>query len=160
MPHTVWPRSAAPRVPVLAASHCWLQGLFRRHLKTQRQVCLSLCGVSGPWCAQGFVWALWVFLVGMGLDYKCNFAPPLLSCWGFSFALGRGVSFFGWIQHSPVDGCSAASCNFEVLAGEEKHTFFYSTILEQEQKVSSFPWKNSRNVFYLLPVYKQLAIFF
>ena len=34
------------------------------------------CGVLGTWCAQGFVWALWVFLVGMGLDYKCNFALP------------------------------------------------------------------------------------
>ena len=28
---------------------------------------------------------------------------------------GGGVSFFGQIQHSPVDGCSAASCYFGVL---------------------------------------------
>ena len=35
-----------------------------------------------------------------------NVISPLLpSCWGFSFALGCGVSFFGGIQHSPVDGC-------------------------------------------------------
>ena len=46
-------------------------------------------------------------------------SPLLLSCWGFSFALGCVVSFFGGVQHSPVDGCSAASCNFGVLAGEE-----------------------------------------
>ena len=46
-------------------------------------------------------------------------SPLLLSCWGFSFALGCGVSFFGGVQHSPVNGCSAASCNFGVLAGEE-----------------------------------------
>ena len=52
-----------------------------------------------------------------------------LSFWGFSFALGCGVSFFGGIQHSPVDGCSAASCNFEVLAGEDERIIFYSTIL-------------------------------
>ena len=57
-------------------------------------------------------------------------SPLLLSCWGFSFALRHGVSFFGGIQHSPVDGCSAASCNFGVLAGEDEPTSSYSTILE------------------------------
>ena len=37
-----------------------------------------------------------------------NVISPLLpSCWGFSFALGCGVSFSGGIQHSPVNGCSA-----------------------------------------------------
>ena len=46
-------------------------------------------------------------------------SPFLPFYWGFSFALGRGVSFFGEIQHSPVDSCSAASCNFGVLAGEK-----------------------------------------
>jgi len=57
--------------------------------------------------------------------------PLLLSCWGFSFAFGSGVSFsfFGVIQHSPVDGCSAASCNFGVLAREDECISFYSTIL-------------------------------
>ena len=62
--------------------------LFRRHSNTQRQVWLSLCGVSC--CAQGSVWALWVSLVGMRFDFKCNIAPPavllgLLLCswiWG------------------------------------------------------------------------------
>ena len=28
---------------------------------------------------------------------------------------------FGEIQHSPVNGCSAASCNFGVLTGEDEH---------------------------------------
>ena len=37
-----------------------------------------------------------------------------------TFALGHGISFFGGIQHSPVDGCSAVSCNFGVLTGEDK----------------------------------------
>ena len=66
----------------------------------------------------------------MEFDSKHDFAPPtvllgLLLCpwtWGI---------FFGGIQHSPVDGCSAASCNFGVLTGVNEHTFFYSTILEQ-----------------------------
>ena len=45
-------------------------------------------------------------LAGIGFDSKRDFAP-LLSCWGFSFTLECEVSFFGGIQHSPVDGCSA-----------------------------------------------------
>ena len=54
-------------------------------------------------------------------------SPFLPSYWCCSFALGRGVSFFGGIQHSPVDSCSAASCSFGVLGGES--TPFYSAIL-------------------------------
>ena len=64
-----------------------------------------------------------------GIRFDSNKILPLLpSCWGFFFALGRGVSFFGGIKHSPVDGCSAASNNFGVLAGEDERTSFYSTI--------------------------------
>ena len=54
--------------------------------------------------------------------------PLLLSCWGLSFALGHAVSFFGGIQHSPVNGCSAISCNFGVLIGEDEYTSFHSAI--------------------------------
>ena len=43
-------RSTAPRAPV--AGHCWPVP-FQETLNTQRQVWLSLCGVS--WCAQDFV---------------------------------------------------------------------------------------------------------
>ena len=47
--------------------------------------------------------------------------PPLQpSCWGFSFALRHGVSLFDGIQHSPVNSCWTASCNFGVLAGEDE----------------------------------------
>ena len=66
------------------------------------------------------LWRVW----GLILNAISPFLP---SCWGFSFALGSGVYIFGGIQHSPVDGCSAASCNFEVLT-EDECTFFYSTI--------------------------------
>ena len=57
----------------------------------QTQFCLSLCVVSGCWCAQGLfetsecLWQVW------GLILK-TILPLLLSCWGFSFALGCGVS--------------------------------------------------------------------
>ena len=57
----------------------------------------------------------------MGFDSKCYFAPPTVLL-GLTFALGHGVSCFGGIQHSPVDGCSATSCNFAVLEGENAET--------------------------------------
>ena len=58
---------------------------------TQTQFFLSLCGVPGSWCAQGLfepsehLWREW------GLILNANL-PLLPSCWGFSFALGHGVS--------------------------------------------------------------------
>ena len=68
------------------------------------------------------LWQVWGLIL--------NAISPLLpSFWGFSLALGREASFFGGIQNSPVDGCSAASCTFGVLAGEDEHISFYSTIL-------------------------------
>ena len=78
---------------------------------TQTQIWLSLCGVSGSWCApkrapsEGLfelsehLWRVW----GLILNVILHLLP---SCWGFSFALGRGVSLFGVMQHSPFDGCS------------------------------------------------------
>ena len=48
------------------------------------------------------LWQVWGLILNV-------ISPLLPSCWGFSFALGHGVSFFGGIQHSPADGCSAAS---------------------------------------------------
>ena len=81
--------------------------------ETQRQVWLNLSWVSGSWNVQGFVWALWAFLVDTGFVSECNFAPPTVLL-DFSFALGCEVSFFGRIQHSPVNGCSAVSCYFGV----------------------------------------------
>ena len=55
------------------------------------------------------LWQVW----GLILNVISPLLPP---CWGLSFAFGHGVSFFGYIQHSPVDDCSAASCNFGVLS--------------------------------------------
>ena len=58
---------------------------------TQTQFCLSLCGVSGSWCAQGMfepsehLWQVWGLILNAIL-------PLLPSCWGFSFAPGRGLS--------------------------------------------------------------------
>ena len=68
------------------------------------------------------LWWIWGLILNV-------ISPVLPSCWDFSFALGCGVSFLGGIHYSPVDGCSGVSCNFGVLAGEDEHTSFYSTIL-------------------------------
>ena len=65
------------------------------------------------------LWCIW----GLILDVISRVLP---SCWDFSFVPGRGVSFLGGIQYSPVDGCSGVSCNFGVLAGEDERTSFYS----------------------------------
>ena len=66
---------------------------------TQTQFWLSLCGASGSLCTQGWFEPsehLWQ-VKGLNLN---AILPLLQSCWGFSFALGCGVSFFGGIQHS------------------------------------------------------------
>ena len=71
----------------------------------------------------------------MRFDFKCDCALPtvlwLLLCpwtWGI---------FFGGFQHSPVDGCSAAGCNFGVFV-EEELMYFYSVILSSRWFKSGF----------------------
>ena len=70
------------------------------------------------------LWWVWSLILNVIL-------PLLLSCWGFSFAIGHGESFSDGIQNSPVDGCSPASGNFGILAEEDEHTSFYPAILSQ-----------------------------
>ena len=103
--------------------------LHRRHSNPQRQVWLSLLWGSlllsfHPgmhkvlFVLSDFLWWIW--------DFILNMIAPLLLCYrDFSFAFG----FFVEIQHSPVDGCSAASCDFGVLTGEDECTSLYSAIL-------------------------------
>ena len=75
---------------------------------TQTQFWLSICGVSGSWCVQGLfepsehLWRVWGLILNM-------ISLLLPSCWVFPFSLGCGVSFFGRIQHFPINGCSAAT---------------------------------------------------
>ena len=71
-------------------------------------------------------------LAGMGFDSEQDFAPTTVLL-GLLFALGHRVSFFGGIQHSPVNGCSAASCNFGVLTGKDEH--FYSIMLDNKESL-------------------------
>ena len=52
--------------------------------------------------------------------------------------------FFCEIQHSPVDGCSAVSCNFGLLSGEDEHVFFNSAILCLAHQDSETPQRLSQ----------------
>ena len=80
--------------------------------------------------------------VGSPVAHKVLFEPSkhLWQVWGLildavspppTILLGLLLcpwTWFGEIQHSPVNGCSAASCNFGVLT-EDECTSFYSAIL-------------------------------
>ena len=66
--------------------------------------------------------------MGMRFVSKHSFALPTVFL-GLHLCPWTWDIFFGGIQYSPVDACSAASCDFGVLAGEDEHTSFYSTIL-------------------------------
>ena len=57
--------------------------------------------------------------IEMGFDF-IMIAHHLLSCCGFFFVFGCGVSYFCGFQCPPVDGCSTASCNFGVLTGGDE----------------------------------------
>ena len=105
------------------------QCLHRRPSDTQRQVWLSLLWVSWVLVHTGFVCVLQVSLAGMRFGFKRDCTPPPAFC-SFSIALAHGVSFFGGSWHSPVSGCSVASCNFGVLAGEGECMSLYSTALD------------------------------
>ena len=83
----VRPRSAVPKVPALQQVTADPY-LLRRHSNTQRQVWLSLCGVSWSWCTPGFVWALWESLVDMGFDLNVIFHLPTIS---LGVCVGGGV---------------------------------------------------------------------
>ena len=80
------------------------------------------------------LWQVWGLILNV-------ISPFISSCWGFSFALGDGVSLFGGIQHSPVDWYSAASCIFGVLSGEDERV--YSVILSRNVCVYLHLWSQS-----------------
>ena len=68
------------------------------------------------------LWSVWGLILN-------EISPLLPSFWGFSFVLGCWLSFVGGIQHSPINGCSALSCNSGGLTGDDEGMSFYSVIL-------------------------------
>ena len=84
--------------------------LCGRPLLTQTSIgdMQALKGRFGP-VSVGSPLAQVLFEPNISGAYGVNAISPLLPCcWGFYFAIGCGLSFFGGIQHSPVHGCSAA----------------------------------------------------
>ena len=92
-PLTLWQATADP---YLRRKHSNSQRHFQYSISVgstgaHKVLFLSLLSLSG-------IWGLILYAILL-----------LLPCfWGFAFALGCGVSFFGGIQHSAVNGCSAA----------------------------------------------------
>ena len=139
------PRSAASRAPAPVAGHCWhtpLQETVKHSKATSGSVSVGSPGAHKVLFEPSErLWQVWGLILNA-------ISPLLLSFWGFSFALGRGVSIFGGIQHSPIDSCSAMSCNFGVLIEEDECMSFYYTILDirgsSAHNYSSFNWGGER----------------
>ena len=107
-----------PRAPIPAADHC--QPVTPQEMLKHSSVCL--CRVPGSWCAQGLfqpserLWHNW----GLVLNASLPLLPPF---WGFSFALGCGVSLH---SHSSAYCLTGVSLNLKVdyltTASPEKHS--------------------------------------
>ena len=127
---------AASRAPAPATSHCWPVPL------KEIKVWLSFCGVPGSWRDNVLfepserLWQVWGLIPNATL-------PLLPSCWGFAFALGCGISFFGGIQHSPVNGYLAVSCNCGVHVWEDDAVKVLHSVCQQIWKTQQWPqaWK-------------------
>ena len=108
------PRSTSPRAPAPEAVLCWPVPLQ----ETLKHSSGSVSVGSGSWRTQvlfepsAYLQPVWDLIWNMIL-------PFLPSCWGLSFALEHGILLFCGIQQSPVNGCSAVSCNFGVLSEDE-----------------------------------------
>ena len=82
--HYTIPQSNASRAPASAAVHCW-------SIPLQETLKHSSAWVFGSWCTQGMfepskhLWQVWGLILN-------RISPLLPSFWGFSFALGCGVS--------------------------------------------------------------------
>ena len=133
---------------------------------TQTQFCLSLCGVSGSWCTEGFfepsehLWREWGFILNVNLpilpscwgfsDLGHGVSPhshssamqPLLqhlmSCWGFSFALGHGVSPCKILMVEAKPG-KTLPCWWARLKGGEKK--IKSTTTTNNNKWKNLPYE-------------------
>ena len=88
----------------------------------------------------------------MRFDSKHSCALPVI-CWGFSFAVGHGLSFFSGIQHSPVNVCSATSGNFGTFPGEDEHTSFYSAIFANIHWITEKAREFQKNIYFCFTDY-------
>ena len=75
-------------------------------------------GPSQQW--ENFFWVTVLQSVGHPLvseGFDLTMTVPLALSYCSFFVFGHGISFFGGFQHSPVNDCSRAGCDFGVLEG-------------------------------------------
>ena len=112
---------------------CWPNPLLEtaKHSKAELAQFLVMATFPFPgfWCTQGSVCVLQASLAGMRLDFKPNCDPhasfsvssPLLLHVEYLFLVGSNIL---------LSTAAAASCDVGVLAGEDEHTSFYTSIFE------------------------------
>ena len=100
----------------------------------QTQFCVSLCGVPGSWCTQDWFEPCECLWQERSLILNAN-SPLLPSCWGFSIALGCGVSPHSHSSTYHLSGVSLildmgyfhmagpAKCSRPLLFLEEEYLF-------------------------------------
>ena len=94
------PRITAARAPISLAGHC--SGELQTFKGRSGSVSIKVTApFPGFCCTQCFVCALQESLVDMKFDFKLHLLL-LLSCCGFSFALGCGVFFFFFLMSSNI----------------------------------------------------------
>ena len=112
----------------------WLNPLWGSLLLSLSRGVHKVLFVSSKHC-----WQFW------GLILKA-ILPPLPSCGASPLLLDAGYLFFGVIQRSPVDGCSATSCNLGVFA-EDECTSFYSAILSTDPESKTLEKTKGGNLY-------------
>ena len=93
------------RAPAPAAVYCWPIPLQETPKHSSGSVSVGSLGPGADkvCLSPPSIWPVWGLILNAILSL-------LQSCWGFSFAVECGVSFFGGIQRYPVNGHSAMSC--------------------------------------------------
>ena len=124
------------RAPVPATDHC--QPISPQEMLKHSSVCL--CRVPGSWCAQGLfepsehLWQVWGLILNKIL-------PLLLSCWGFSFALGHGVSpqSCSSVAQPPLQHCAAELKDDAVKILKDDAVKVQHSICQQIWKTQQWP---------------------
>ena len=95
---------------------------------------------------------------GNGIWFYCVCAPPTISLW-LLLCLWMWGMFFGEFQCSPVNDCSAVSCDSGVLERGSESTSFYSAILNQSLNANVFSWGGNILWSFSLYLLKSTVIF-
>ena len=146
--HPAIPKSAAPRSPTPVAVHC----CPIPSQETLKQFCLSLYGIFGSQCAQGLfepsepVCQVWGLILN-------KISPILVSCWGFSFALGHGISpqSCSSMGQPPLQHCAAELKDDAVKTLKDDAVKVLHSICQQIWKTQQWPQDWKRSIFIPIP---------